>query len=128
MLGPDNEEKHAVERRAALKHIQFCIELFKLRIDKGKSVLFGHPAQAISWQEPVLAKFAEIPGVECTVGDKCMSGLKTAGPPGEPEMAAKKSTRFVSNAWCYVDELVMRCEISHPHQHFVGGRASKASE
>ena len=74
MLGPGYEEKLAVERRAALKHIDCCTELFKMRFGKGKPVLFEHPAQAEAWQEPVLAKFAGIPGVECTVGGQCMFG------------------------------------------------------
>ena len=128
VLGPEYEEKLAVDREAALKHIEFCIELLNSRVDKGRCVLFEHPALADSWQEPVMTKFAEIPGVECTVGDQCVFGLKTKGPPGEPDMAAKKPTRFMSNAWCIVDELSIRCDKSHPHQHLVGGRASKASE
>ena len=98
VLGPEYEAKLASERKAALKHIEYCLELFRLRIDKGKYVLFEHPAQADSWQEPILSKFAEIPGVECTIGDQCMYGLKTAGPPGESNMAAKKPTRVMSNA------------------------------
>ena len=105
-----------------------CIELFKTRIDKVKHLLFEHHAQAVSWQEPVLAKFAEIPGVECTVGGQCMYGLKTQGPPGEPAMAAKKPLRFMPNAWCIVDELSIRCDKSHPHQRLVDGRVSKASK
>ena len=108
--------------------IQSWVEFFKMRIAKGKLVLFEHPAQADSWQEPVLAKFAEIPGVECTVGDQRKFGLKTQGPPGEPDMATKKPTRFMSNARCIVDELSIGCDKSHSHQHLVGGRASKASE
>ena len=43
-------------------------------------------------------------------------------------MAAKKPTRVMSNARCIVDELSIRCDKSHRHQHLVGGRASKASE
>ena len=75
-----------------------------------------------------MTKFAEIPGVECTVGDQCMFGLKTKGLPGEPDMAAKKPMRFMSSAWCIVDELSITCDKSHSHQHLVCGRASKASE
>ena len=88
---------------------------------------FDHPAQADSWQEPAFAKFTEIPG-ECTAGVQCVYGLKTAGPPVEAGMAAKKPTRFVSDAWCIADELPIRCDKPHPHQHLVGGRASKAYE
>ena len=43
-------------------------------------------------------------------------------------MAAKKPTLFTLNAWCIADGLSIRCDKSHPHQHLVGGRASKASE
>ena len=57
-----------------------------------------------------------------------MFGLKTKGPAGEPDMTAKKPARFVSNAWCIVDELSIRCDRSHSHQHLVGGRASTAAE
>ena len=60
VLGPEYEEKFAVERRAALKHIYLCIELFRSRIDKGEYGLLEHPAQADSWQEPVLAKFHQM--------------------------------------------------------------------
>ena len=55
-----------MEREAVLKHIEFCIVLCKSRVDKGKRVLFEHPALADSWQEPVMTKFAKIPGVEST--------------------------------------------------------------
>ena len=99
-----------------------------MRIAKGKYVLLEHPAQAYSWQEPVLAKFAEMQRVECTIYDRCMYGLKTTGPAGKPGMAAKKPTRFLSNAWCIVDDVSIRCDKSHPHQHLVGRRAGNASE
>ena len=54
MLGPEYEEKLALERKAARKHIEFCMDSVSSRVDKGKYVLFEHPASAASWQEPVM--------------------------------------------------------------------------
>ena len=57
-----------------------------------------------------------------------MYGLVTrSGKHGET-LPAKKPTRFMSNSWCILQELSVRCDHSHVHQHLVGGRASKAQE
>ena len=57
-----------------------------------------------------------------------MFGLKTVGPPEEPDMAVNMHTRFILNAWCIVDELSIRCDRSHTHQYlFVSGPAKRPS-
>ena len=57
-----------------------------------------------------------------------MYGLVTpTGTAGEVA-PAKKPTKFMSNSWCILQELSVRCDGSHVHQHLVGGRAAKAQE
>ena len=62
------------------------------------------------------------------VADQCMYGLVTpTGKHGETA-PAKKPTKFVSNSWCVLQELSIRCDGSHVHQHLIAGRASEAQQ
>ena len=126
--GPEWYEKFKIEKAKARKHIQFCIRLFLLQRARGDYFLFEHPAYADSWGLEEVVRMGELEGVSTVVADQCMYGLTTPGPDRRTEMPAKKPTRFMSNSWCELQELFIRCDKSHEHQHLIGGRGARAAE
>ena len=94
----------------------------------GGYFLFEHPAYGDTWKVPEMEEMLNMPNVDSVIADQCMYGLVTRGVAGGPEMPAKKPTRFVSNSWYILQELGIRCDHSHTHQHLVGGRAARAAE
>ena len=126
--GPAWEAKFLEEKKKAVEHVKFCIKLFKWQMSNGAYFLFEHPAYGDTWKLPEMQELMAMPGVGDAVADQCMYGLTTRGAPGESELPAKKPTRFVSNSWYMLQELSVRCDKSHQHQHLVGGRASRAAE
>ena len=90
-------------------------------------MLFEHPAQATSWNMSEMKDTATEFGLEETVCDQCMYGLCTWGSDKGEKVPAKKPTRFMSNSWCILQELSIRCDHSHPHQPLMSGRAKDAA-
>ena len=121
-------EAHFLERKAkSIEHVKFCVRLFKQQIARGGYILFEHPSTASSWEEVAeLKALLKVDGVEVQLADQCMYGLMTRGSSGNEAMSAKKTTRFLSNSWCILDELSTRCDKSHTHQQLIGGRAKQA--
>ena len=69
------------------------------------------------------------PGVQVTVADLCMYGLKTEGGRGQEPKPARKRTRFMTNCPGIAEELKRMCDGSHTHQELLGNnRAGKAAE
>jgi hypothetical protein len=116
------------EKQKAVKHIVFCLKLFQLQRTRGAYFLFEHPESADSWQIPELVEFARLEGVMTQVADQCMYGLVSPTGNGKEVLPAKKPTRFMSNSWCVLQELSVRCDKSHIHQPLIAGKASKAQE
>ena len=127
--GPEWAAEFAKRRIKAAEHISFCLKLFRLQRNRGDYFLFEHPESADSWQLPEVVEFLSSEGVMTTAVGQCMYGLTTRGPsPAEGELPAKKPTKFASNSWFIIQQLQTRCDGSHKHQPFVGGRAAKAAE
>ena len=70
-MNPEQEKKKAVE------HITFCLELLHLQRARGAYFLFEHPQSADSWDMPELVEFMQLDGVMVEVADQCMYGLTT---------------------------------------------------
>ena len=87
-----------------------------------------HPAFAESWKLEELVELANLDGVMTQIADQCMYGLRTPNADKSGEAPAKKPTKFVSNSWCIIQELSVRCDKTHEHQHLIGGRGAKAAE
>ena len=84
-----------------------------------------HPAYVDSWKPEELVELANLDGVMTQIADQCMYGLTT---PGLEGLSAKKPTKFLSNSWCILPELFVRCDKQHVHQQLMGGRGAKAAE
>ena len=99
-------DKYVVEaeKKRAVMHLEFCIELCREQLKHGRYFLHEHPAYATSWQEESMQKLMEESGVERTVCDQCMYGCKTLE--GAP---VKKPTQFVTNSPELAKKLGVRC-------------------
>ena len=64
----DNLEK-------AIKHIEFCITLYKMQMDEGRYWLHEHPWGAKSWQIPAMEELLKDPRVHVAYADQCQFGL-----------------------------------------------------
>ena len=126
--GPEWAARYEVEKKKAAKHIAFCLKVFELQRSRGAYFLLEHPESANSWDIPELVEFRRLDGVMTQVADQCMYGLTTHSDVKGESLPAKKPTRFMSNSWCVLQELSVRCDKSHVHQPLVGGRAHKAQE
>ena len=121
------KEKLKDKYKEALDHLLFMIKIYQYQIKTGRIFVHEHPLSATSWQIDEMKALMATPGVHAVRGDQCMMGLKTWSDSGV-EMAAKKSTRFLTNSGSMARTLDIRCDGSHPHQHLVGGRAKHAAE
>ena len=125
--GEEYRLKHDEAIKEATKHIEFSIRLARMQMKRGKWFLFEHPAYAETWELPCMQRLLATPGVDWQIGDQCQYGLVTHDSEGR-EAPALKPTRFVSNAWCLLEELSKRCPRTHEHQALMGGRAAAAAE
>ena len=126
--GDSWKAKFEKEKQKAVKHIVFCLKLFQLQRNRGAYFLFEHPESADSWQIPELVEFTKLDGVMTQVADQRMYGLVSPTGNGKEVLPAKKPTRFMSNSWCVLQDLSVRCDKSHIHRPLIAGRASKAQE
>ena len=94
------------ERKRAVMHSEFCIELYREQLTHGRYFLHEHPAHATSWQELAMQALMKEPGVEAAVCDQCMYGCKAFN--GAP---VKKPTQFLTNAPELAKRLRVRCSV-----------------
>ena len=74
--------KHkGVERNQLMKqaeeHLKCVVKLYKIQGQEGRQFLHEHPAGATSWQFRVIQDLLKLKGVQTTIADQCMYGLKT---------------------------------------------------
>jgi hypothetical protein len=105
-------------------HLRFSCELYELQIRRGDYFVHEHPAGATSWKCECIRRMMSIPGVIATVADQCQYGLTSKDELGVG--AARKATRFLTNAPYIAEELNKRCPGDHRHVHLISGRASGA--
>ena len=95
----------AAEKKRAVMHLEFCVELYREQLRHGRYFLHEHPAQATSWQEEgVRGLMGEI-AIETATCDQCQYGSKS--PKGDP---VKKPTTFLTNAPELAKQLRARCK------------------
>ena len=117
----DNLEK-------AIKHIEFCITLYKMQMDEGRYWLHEHPWGAKSWQIPAMEELLKDPRVHVAYADQCQFGLTSKMRTGSDEQGpAKKPTGFIGNSWAIIRRLKRTCDHSHVHVKLEGGRAKAAA-
>ena len=94
-----------MEKRRAVMHLQFCVELYREQLRNGRYFVHEHPAHATSWQEECMQKLLGEHGVETATCDQCMYGCATAS--GDP---MKKPTTFMTNAPEMAKRFRQRCK------------------
>ena len=92
------------EKRRAVMHLEFCLQLYREQLNNGRYVLHEHPAFASSWQEEATLELEKEVGVFTSTIDQCLYGCETPG--GEP---IKKPTMFITNSAELVKQLSQRC-------------------
>jgi hypothetical protein len=93
------------EKKRAIVHLEFCMELYREQIRHGRFFVHEHPAYATSWQEPSVEKLMGEIGVEKATCDQCLYGSSAEN--GDP---VKKPTTFMTNAPELAKELRNRCQ------------------
>ena len=117
-----------VKYMEAVEHIKFVVKLYRKQAEGGRWFLHEHPAGASSWDLEEMAKLAKEVDVKIKIADQCMYGLKTWSKDKKiQDMAAKKSTKFMTNCEALAVELSERCSKKHKHQELTGGRAKEAA-
>ena len=67
----------AAEKRRAVEHLSFCVELYKEQLKHGSFVLHVYPAYATSWQEAVIRQMMSEPGVVTASCGQCLYGCES---------------------------------------------------
>ena len=109
----------------AMKHVGFCIELYKLQIAEGRYFLHEHPLTASSWRLPGMISLLSHPEVACVTSDMCQYGMTQKNDRGE-HLPVLKPTRWLGNSPHILYKLSRRCKREHQHQVLLGGRAKQA--
>ena len=118
-------EEYEVRKQKAIRHIEFCVGLYKLQMAEGRHFLHEHPEGASSWRLSRMEDLLKQAGVWTVNADLCMYGMTvTCKGVTKP---AKKPTRFATNAWCVAEALGRRCDKSHEHIDLLEGRAAQAA-
>ena len=65
------------EKRRAVEHLVFSIQLYREQLRNGRYFLHEHPSFATSWQEEAMKELMNEPDVETAVCDQCMYGCQS---------------------------------------------------
>ena len=57
------------------RHLEFACSLAQSQVERGGRVLFGHPWEATSWNEPCFGKLRSIGGTRRVRCDQCQFGM-----------------------------------------------------
>ena len=124
---PGWKDKFEVEKAKAKKHVEFCCELYRFQIGKGRHFLHEHPWSARSWDLPCVERLLGHPSVGVTQGHMCRFLMTShVEKRGGEEGLVKKPTGFMSSSACLLRELDKKCTGDHAHVPLVGGRAAGA--
>ena len=93
------------EKKRAIVHLEFCVELYREQMRHGRYFVHEHPAYATSWQEASVENLLGDIGVEKATCDQCFYGstAEIGGP-------VKKPTTFMTNSTELSKELRDRCQ------------------
>ena len=79
--------------REGVRHVMFCIELYKEQLRAGRYFLHEHPWPAWSWRLPGMQDLKAMPGVILGKGHMCRHGM-LVDTPGGKELALKATGFF----------------------------------
>ena len=93
----------AAERKRAVEHLDFCMELYREQMRHGRYFLHEHPAYASSWHEETVQKLLDESGVTRATFDQCLYGCESGREP------IKKPTTFMTSSDEIAPQLGQRC-------------------
>ena len=118
-MGPARYEK---ARQAAIGHLEFALDVYRLQIAGGRYFLHEHPLSATSWNLPQVQQLILEHDLELADLDMCTVGMEVDG------KLVQKSTRFMTNAPCLASVLKTRCNRAHDHTRLIGGTKSHRAQ
>ena len=122
---PVDKVRGAIEE--GKRHLNFCCDLYRRQLQRGKHFLHEHPARALSWVHPQMAAICNMHEVHLVTADRYMYGLETPSSINGSPAPAMKPTRFLTSSIYMARRLQKRCDQSHVHQQLVGGRCKGAA-
>ena len=111
-------------KQRAIKHVEFCCELYEWQVSRGLYFVHEHPLSASSWKLPCVERVLGLQGVSRVTADMCAFNM-TQTDSGGPGLV-KKPTGFMTNSEVMASRLAQRCSGGHRHVALVGGRAAAA--
>ena len=81
--------------REGIKHVLFCVKLYRKQMSAGRYFLHEHPWGAWSWSLPEVRKLRDEPTVKLAKGNMCAQGTKLRDSLGEAPVL--KATGWLSN-------------------------------
>ena len=112
-----------------VRHLIFCVHVYKLQMKGGRYFLHVHPLTATSWQAPSIKEVMKEYGVITTRVDMCAYGMKSTDEHGTGHVY--KPTQFLTDSPAIAEAWSNKCENSkakwrHRHVQLVNGRAKRA--
>ena len=80
------------------------MQLVREQQKAGRLAIHEHPVGASSWRLPGVQEVSNLPGMDCTVFDQCLFGLKD--PAGYP---TQKRTKLLTNSKAIKDTFCIKC-------------------
>ena len=63
-------------KEEAMKHLEFCCDLYKIQVASNRYFLHEHPWSAHSWNTQCIRELHKLKGVSAIRGDMCRFGMK----------------------------------------------------
>ena len=108
------------------RHLEFCMQLYRIQMRNGLYFLHEHPAQARSWKNEEVRKIMNRRDVKTVEGDMCAFGMQIKD--GGLMHNVKKRTKFMTNASRIARRLSKSCSKDHDHIRLEGGSRTRQSE
>ena len=133
-MNDTNSHAYNQQLRKAMRHLRFCLELYRYQVRMGRKFLHEHPATAKSWKLPMVQELLKMEGVSVELGDQCVFG-QTIINEDKKVALAMKPTNWMGNDKFILTAVGRKCPNRscpkdspvHVHQTLIGGRA-KATE
>ena len=103
------------QKKEAIIHIDFCIELMKMQMDAWRYFIYEHPSSASSWQLPRMERLFKRQGIWFVVSDQCQYDQTGGG-----NLPLRTRTRYVANGLHLLHHLRKRCRGARRGQCFNG--------
>ena len=85
-----------------------AMQLVREQQKAGRLAIHEHPVGASSWRLPGVQEVSNLPGMDCTVFDQCLFGLKD--PAGYP---TQKRTKLLTNSKAIKDTFLHQLQPAH---------------